>query len=327
MAISPFLRNVLFYIYGVAVLAIGLGIALNDLGDKYVRSARRDEFCQHYLVNLRLENSALCCDEGYHDTDWVCFASYNQVNRLLASPWAWLLAMLPMLLTSALDLCCVVRAFHRLQSRKTPPSLSTTVDSSVPLWRLALSSLQLQRYGLYLGVFAFRLIFLYMLPEYLMRWLYHSRWLSAETCWATQWLSPSKCTLRMDFSDHIVLALVHYMLPFCWETAFIFHSRSVSSSSSFLLLPPISTPSSTNSSPNREGTAGERSILPLVYWLPVVVGFLGYVLLLRMIFLTALLFHNALECMVAVILSLISIWVLVHHLRVSRMQLPSYTAP
>lgn len=125
----------------------------------------------------------------------------------------------------------------------------------------------------------------------------------------------------MDFSDHIVLALVHYMLPFCWETAFIFHSRSVSSSCSFLLLPPISTPSPISSSPNREGSVGERSILPLVYWLPLVVGFLGYILLLRMIFLTALFFHDALECLVAVMLSLTAIWVLVHHLRVNRMQL------
>lgn len=60
--------------------------------------------CSKRVLVLNLHDSILCCDEGNRDHDWLCYASFDRLSRLLShSTWAWLLPLLPLALSYLAD--------------------------------------------------------------------------------------------------------------------------------------------------------------------------------------------------------------------------------
>jgi hypothetical protein len=103
------LRGFVILTFIVSALVIILGSGLNDLNLKYSRvSSKSPRKCKRELFILTVPNSQLCCDSQYNADDWVCVASFDTLNRILSSKWAFQIPLIPLVLTIITELASTV---------------------------------------------------------------------------------------------------------------------------------------------------------------------------------------------------------------------------
>lgn len=99
--------------------------------------------------------------------------------------------------------------------------------------------------------------------------------------------------MRFDFSDHIVLVLVQYLLPLSLELAFLCFNRL-------------------------DADLTQLGKWRMLYYMPAAVAVCLFVLCVRAVFFTALFFHTPAECIVGLALSLAVVYVFVMNVPMSR---------
>ena len=94
------LRMSILLAFLLSTAMVLLGIGLNDLNLKYSRtSSTALTTCRREIFILSVPNSKHCCDSVVHSLDWVCVASFDKFNGVFASSWAFLLPLLPFVMT------------------------------------------------------------------------------------------------------------------------------------------------------------------------------------------------------------------------------------
>ena len=93
-------RSMVTVAFIVSALIIILGSGLNDLNLKYSRvTSKSPRSCKKELFILTVPNSQLCCDTTYNADDWVCVASFDTLNRIFSSKWAFQIPAIPIVMT------------------------------------------------------------------------------------------------------------------------------------------------------------------------------------------------------------------------------------
>lgn len=92
------LKYSLLFCVLLIVLVIAVGSSLNDKGLKYSKAVPMH--CSEELFILSLPDSNLCCDVDYHYLDWVCVASFDRINTIFSSYFAFFIPLIPLLFTT-----------------------------------------------------------------------------------------------------------------------------------------------------------------------------------------------------------------------------------
>lgn len=89
---------------GVLVCSVALGVfvvlygcLLNGNQHKYARY--HADSCQEGVFIRDLESSEFCCEDIYHRSDWVCVAAYDTINKIWSSLLAWVVPLVPIVMT------------------------------------------------------------------------------------------------------------------------------------------------------------------------------------------------------------------------------------
>lgn len=98
-------RGFVLFAFIVSASIIFLGSGLNDLNLKYSRvTSKSNRTCRRELFILTVPNSQLCCDSPFNADDWVCVASFDTLNRIFSSKWAFQIPLIPLVLTMVTEL-------------------------------------------------------------------------------------------------------------------------------------------------------------------------------------------------------------------------------
>lgn len=93
-------RSLIAFAFSVSFFIVILGGGLNSLQQKYSRTTHKAlTNCRREIFILSVPDSKHCCDSAIHSLDWVCVASFDKVNRILSSTWAFTIPLLPFLMT------------------------------------------------------------------------------------------------------------------------------------------------------------------------------------------------------------------------------------
>lgn len=93
------LRGFLITTFVLSAFVLLYGCMYNYLGYKYTR-ALPDKSCSNHILITELTDSLQCCDKGRRDYfEWVCQASFDSINHKLASKYAFLVPLIPFVLT------------------------------------------------------------------------------------------------------------------------------------------------------------------------------------------------------------------------------------
>mmetsp|Transcript_18834 Transcript_18834/g.31530 ORF Transcript_18834/g.31530 Transcript_18834/m.31530 type:complete len:279 (-) Transcript_18834:167-1003(-) len=177
----------------VALGVIILGSLANHNDHKYTKS--HNTSCTRGLLILNDADSHTCCDI---EKSWVCSASFDILNRIMSSAtWAFVIPIIPYLLNVITQTGSITGKFKRLI--------------------------------VYTFIFAFRTILLYLIPMYIQDALQDTSENDTLLCWCKEFVSSKRCRLLFDFSDHIVLNLVQYILPCVLEIHYCWYNYSHSS--------------------------------------------------------------------------------------------------
>lgn len=229
-----------------------------NMGRKYVRFSHRG--CKRGALDIYLQSSDVCC-EIYSDSvsNKICHVTYNSIDIILSSIWAWAIALTPLICTA----------------------IGESVSGILNL------KLSVKRLLTYLVIMIFRLIVLFLFAAEIQNlFTYIPR-----DCWYKKHMRNEKCKSSFDFSDHIVLYLVHYLLPVSLELQYVFERQHI-------IHPPL-----------MKGFGLLNIYIPsFEYWATIISATIICILSYRGIFITALLFHTALESFVAMIIGLLTIW-------------------
>lgn len=95
-SITGLAKAVLILCFGV----VCVGCLLNKGDLKFSRSHTTD--CSKGLLALNLEDSHICCDSPSHESNWICIASFDSLNYVFSSRWAFVIPLVPWVLNSAL---------------------------------------------------------------------------------------------------------------------------------------------------------------------------------------------------------------------------------
>ena len=99
-----YFRNCLLCLIFMSGILISIGCGINYLNHKYIRiMTNTTGICEKEVLNIDVTNTKMCCENEYRKSDWVCVASYDQVERYMTSSMAFVLPFLPLILTSAND--------------------------------------------------------------------------------------------------------------------------------------------------------------------------------------------------------------------------------
>ena len=99
-------------------LMILLGSGLNNLNHKYSRvSALGVRSCKRELFITNVPDSRLCCDTPHNSVDWICVASYDILNKIFSSKWAFQIPLIPVVITVLTE--CTEPTSSRLQSHSS----------------------------------------------------------------------------------------------------------------------------------------------------------------------------------------------------------------
>lgn len=99
-------------------LMILLGSGLNNLNHKYSHvSAPGVRSCKRELFIRNVPDSRLCCDTSHNSVDWICIASYDKLNKIFSSKWAFQIPLIPVVITLLTE--CTKPTSYRLQSHSS----------------------------------------------------------------------------------------------------------------------------------------------------------------------------------------------------------------
>lgn len=73
----------------------------NDL--KYVKS--RNTSCNRGILALNKEDSHICCDSITSNDSFICSSSFDDINKILSSLWAFGIPLLPFCVNVVLNNC------------------------------------------------------------------------------------------------------------------------------------------------------------------------------------------------------------------------------
>lgn len=93
----------------VAVLFVVMFGSLLQAGHTYLKA--HSSSCNHFLVVAEIKGSDMCCDDAFHNFDWVCVGAFDFWSKLLSSWGAWVLPLVPTALTAINDVI-VTRQVH-----------------------------------------------------------------------------------------------------------------------------------------------------------------------------------------------------------------------
>lgn len=115
------------------VLIIFLGSGLNNLDQKYSRtSSRALTDCRREIFILSIPDSKHCCDSAIRSLDWVCVASFDKINMISSSRWAFMMPLLPFVMT----ICSSYASeFQTRKSSKEPHSKRLILYICIILYR------------------------------------------------------------------------------------------------------------------------------------------------------------------------------------------------
>lgn len=173
----------------VLLFVVALGSGLNYHALKY--SSSRGTACERGVLTLNIPHSHHCCDSSVHFNDWVCSATYDPINKVVSSKWGYAFAFLPFLLNSVVDL---------MQASSITSHLLAGI---------------LKRFFFYVSLYVFRKLCLYDLLNAVQDFSSGAnagKEVESEF-WAKDFVSPSKWDMTFDFSDHIVLFVVVFVIP------------------------------------------------------------------------------------------------------------------
>ena len=95
------LRKLIIYISLLIIVIILCGIYYNRNDAKYTKS-RNPNCINHGILNLNEEDSHICCNSSVHLSSWICIASYDNINKILSSSYAFIIPLIPFLI----NICC-----------------------------------------------------------------------------------------------------------------------------------------------------------------------------------------------------------------------------
>lgn len=191
----------------VCALFVFVGMGLNDLDLKYSKVNSPTRRCRKELFILSIPDSAMCCDEAYHDVDWVCAASFGPSHRVFSSLWALLFPLLPFIATVGSDL---IASIHDARNGLCPVHMAVVKAHCV-------------RFSLYAIIILYRTYVLYLAGAELQNRLQSST--IKQDCWYSSLVKDGNCREKFDYSDHIVLYMAQYAVPISIELAYVY-SRS-----------------------------------------------------------------------------------------------------
>ena len=199
----------------VSLTIVFFGSSLNSNNHKYVRTTvgnslntlspsvdnlDTDALCTREVFLINVPDSRFCC-EGLRRQDWVCIASFDQLNMIMTSlPWAYVFPIIPWL-------------------------------SSVVLSHNSRMHVHLRRLAIYIIIFLFRAFILYTGFSVIQRTfndLFYETNLTNK-CWYRHLLKSNSCTDFFDFSDHIVFHFANVLVPCVLEMSWM--TNDVASSS------------------------------------------------------------------------------------------------
>ena len=110
-----YIRITIISVFFVAAIIIGIGCGLNHLNHKYLRiTTNIDGLCKKEVLNIFVKDSKMCCETHFRDSTWICAASYDDKNKFMASSFAFVLPLIPLVLTSLTDVA--VNWYHNSMS-------------------------------------------------------------------------------------------------------------------------------------------------------------------------------------------------------------------
>ena len=91
------LRNLIAVIAFLSMIIIFCGIYYNREDAKYTKS-RNPNCIHHGILNLNEEDSHICCNSLTHMSSWICIASYDNINKILSSSYAFIIPLIPFII-------------------------------------------------------------------------------------------------------------------------------------------------------------------------------------------------------------------------------------
>ena len=105
--IEKYIGNSLKYSYiiisSIFLLVIIFSSGLNHIGLKYSISKDNIDNCHKAVYLKAVTESFLCCDNHYHNHDWVCVAANDKLTHFIASSNAFWLPLIPWVITFISD--------------------------------------------------------------------------------------------------------------------------------------------------------------------------------------------------------------------------------
>lgn len=265
-------RSLLFLLLLIAVIVVLLGSTFNYLGYKYLRVIPDTDIksgaCQKRVLISQVEDSIICCEKDATKHDWICIAAFDSFNRILTTYYAFMIPLIPLLLTTVIELYFY---FHQ-SKRNLKKEESSSHRNYVTGINLTAHILRLILYG---SIFVFRTTFLYMLGDAIQRMLQKIEHINS--CWYVDIVKGNSCHEIFDFSDHIVLYMLHYILPAALELAYVIIRISVDKLSSIAGL--------------------------VKYVMPIIASIVICLVSLRSILFTCMFFHTPLENFVGLLIA------------------------
>lgn len=86
----------------IIILLVLIGCGLNDLNEKYAKY--RSDTCRSGVLILNMQSSEFCCDDYLHQTEWICLAAYDRINKIMTSHQAFFIPLIPIIATSFTDI-------------------------------------------------------------------------------------------------------------------------------------------------------------------------------------------------------------------------------
>lgn len=218
-------RNIMFLFLLISVIVVFIGSTFNYLGYKYLRVVPdtdvRSGACHKRVLISQVEDSVTCCEKDSTKHDWICIAAFDTYNRILTTYYAFSIPLIPLISTIIIDLYFFIRqSTKHTNGRDDDDRLVSSPNLSAHILRLVL----------YCFIFVFRTACLYMLGDKIQKMLQKVAYSSS--CWYIDLVKGNRCHDHFDFSDHIVLYMLHYMLPAALELAYVFIRISVEKNSS-----------------------------------------------------------------------------------------------
>ena len=106
--VSHVLRASLYSTFVLSSIIVRIGCGLNDQNLKYAKTtATSTTSCKQELFIMNVPDSQLCCEKAFHNTDWVCVASFGSFDCFFTSLWALFIPLTPFIATVVSDIIVV----------------------------------------------------------------------------------------------------------------------------------------------------------------------------------------------------------------------------